>query len=211
MHVTRITDAGLASIVKQHPKLRRLNLGVALHITDRGFAELAKLKELEELDVSHARITDKGIAHISGMKLKKLRLRFSGKLTDAAMAHIAKVTTLRHVDLFGARRVTDRGVAQLAALRNLKVLNIGLTRGVTDETVTELAKLPLQRLDVSSVGCIKSPGSMKITDAGLRTLATMPTLHRVVLNGCPAVTREGVDTLRASSRRREVIYGRRVD
>ena len=208
--MTLVTDAGLASLVKLHPKLRRLNLGEARHITDKGFASLARLTQLEDLTVRHARITDQGIAHLSRLRLSKLTLRFSG-VTDAAMPVLAKMSTLEHLDLFGARKVTDTGVTQLAALRNLKTLNVGLTQGVTDRTMTELAKLPLMSLDLSSHGCIKSPHSMKVTDEGLQTLASMPTLRRIVLNGCPAVTREGVRALRAAAPQRKVLYRRRGD
>ncbi len=175
-------------------------MGSTRTLTDAGFAHLAGLKHLERLVVTRApKITSKGVAHLAGLPLQRVTLQWS-MLDDAGLASLARIKTLTHLHVGRSRKVTDVGVAKLAALPKLRTLNVSFAHGVTDETLAKLVKLPLTDLDLTSAGCAKSVTSMKFTDAGLRLLATMPTLKRVVLYRAPHVTSNGVAKLRATGR-----------
>ena len=60
--------------------LESLNLGGALHISDRGLQVLSHLKQCSELDVSSCNITTEGVEQLSSMaslvKLRCLRCNF---------------------------------------------------------------------------------------------------------------------------------------
>jgi len=66
------------------------------YYTDKGIAELAKCKLLEELTIG------------------------SSGLTDEGMTHIASLTNLRRLELLGCSNVTNNGLAKLITLKSLR-------------------------------------------------------------------------------------------
>jgi hypothetical protein len=146
----RVYDASDAVLraVASYPSLERLNLRLGAGATDAGFNRLRGLPHLHRLEVTDAnRLTDKLWAAVKGMRqLEQFALRndrVTGRgigqlkelprlrglwlscriMSDAAMQELKEVQTLRQ--LFLARvRVTDAGLRQLAALRNLRVLSV---------------------------------------------------------------------------------------
>jgi beta-lactamase regulating signal transducer with metallopeptidase domain/Leucine-rich repeat (LRR) protein len=104
----RITDIGFAHLGKL-PNLKILHVSRAHYAdpkknkeyyTDKGLAELAKCRSLEELSIG------------------------SIGITDAGMEHIAKLTNLKMLNLFGCDNVTNAGLAKLTALKSLRNLYI---------------------------------------------------------------------------------------
>ena len=207
--MTVVTDAGLALLVKLQPNLRRLVLGETHVLTHTGYAHLKKLTRLRDLRVNAQTLDDRAAKVIATLPLRRLSMR-NTRITDAVLPHFTGMQQLEHLDLFGARGLTDTGVAHLAAIDTLKSLNVSGARGVSDRTIRELAKLPLESIDLSSFGCAKNPMSAKYTDEGLRVLAAMPTLRRIVIRGAPLVSTKTVEALRKADPKREVLY-RRTD
>ena len=131
----RITDIGLAHL-GQLPNLRHLFVSRGhytdpkmnkVYYTDKGLAELAKCRSLEELSIGSIGITDAGIDHI------------------------AKLTNLKSLNLFGCDNMTDKGVAKLRTLKSLTSLNISHAE-VTFSGLVQLNSLSnLTRLDVDNL------------------------------------------------------------
>ena len=131
-----ITDDGLAYI-GQLENLRNLSVGRPHYIdpnmnkdfyTDKGVAELAKCKKLEEL----------GIGSIG--------------ITDAGLESIAKLTDLKRLSIFGCDYITDKGLAKLTALKSLKYLSINCG-DITIGGLSVFEKLPnLVKLNLHGVG-----------------------------------------------------------
>jgi len=103
-----ISDVGL-SYIGELRMLKHLDIARAHYVdpnrdkgyyTDRGVAELAKCKMLEELTIG------------------------SIGITDAGLDHIAKLTNLKQLWLFGCSNVTNKGLAKLTTLKSLQNLSV---------------------------------------------------------------------------------------
>lgn len=112
-----VTDADLARLAKDLPRLTRLQIAYAPKVTDAGLAQLESFQELESLGLD------------------------CPQMTDAAMAHLERLHRLDSVGL-GSDHVTDAGLARLRALKRLYSLRLECP--VTDagmEHLTELKEL----------------------------------------------------------------------
>ena len=117
-----------------------------VNVADKfGDAELAKFApladRLAELNLSRSKVTDAGLASLSGMKnLKKLHLPNTA-VTDAGLDFLLGLSHLEYLNLFNTK-ITDTGLAKLEKLPKLKRLFIWQT-GATKPAAEALhAKLP---------------------------------------------------------------------
>lgn len=117
-----------------------------VNVADKfGDAELAKFApiadRLSELNLGRSKVTDAGLAHLSGMKnLKKLHLPNTA-ITDAGIDSLMALTNLEYLNLFNTK-ITDAGLAKLEKLPGLKRLFVWQT-GATKPAAEALhAKLP---------------------------------------------------------------------
>jgi Leucine-rich repeat (LRR) protein len=126
---------------------------------------------LRWLDLSHARITNTGLAHIEHLsKLEGLSL-YSTPLND--ISTLAKVTKLECLCI-GGSEITDKGLAPIKHLSKLWTLDLCFTN-ITDEGVAHLARLiNLHRLILSKT---------KNTDKGLTHLRGLKELKNLRLDG----------------------------
>lgn len=157
-----LTDDELSEIVgrlQQPEQLDELDLSWT-RITDRGVRELSQLSQLQFLALSHTRVTDAGLKNLRKLrKLETLRLSNTG-ITDSGLESLSGLSRLRGVVL-SETEVTDRGMKHLIRCRNLQHLSLDGT-AVTDAGMKPLAKLPrLLTVEVSNTG---------VTDEGLRIL-----------------------------------------
>ena len=130
-----ITDTGLAHLGKL-PNLRHLAIMRIYFIdpkmnkeyyTDKGLAELAKCRLLEELSIGSPGITDEG------------------------MRHVARLTNLKKLNLFGCENVTNNGLAQLTTLKSLEDLSITKSE-ITIGGLSHLNKIPgLYKLNLDEI------------------------------------------------------------
>jgi hypothetical protein len=88
---------------------------------DEGMRHIAKLTDLESLDVLNLNLTDSGITALGALqKLVTLRLKSTG-IVDESMETIANFPRLEHLDISGCD-VTDEGLRTLAQSKSLKRL-----------------------------------------------------------------------------------------
>ncbi len=112
--------------------------------------ELRPLTRLEELDLTHTRITDVGLTTIEQMPhLKTLELNrhpewyLKQQLTDACMKSILRLPKLETLSLSG--KITDSGLEQLGRLPKLKSLMLMSTE-VTGDGLGALKDSPIESL-----------------------------------------------------------------
>src|SRR6266568_3362403 len=113
-------------------------------INDADMIELARLPDLERLDLSHTRISDEGMLNLKpAPKIKDLKLFYSEWITDQGMTAIKEwkhLTGLEALDI-AHTEVTDLGLDNLITLINLKELAVGRGR-LSNSGLTALRMLP---------------------------------------------------------------------
>ena len=112
---------------------------------------LAQINSLEYLDLPHRDITDKGIAQI--VKLKNLKYLWVGcgtnsPLTNVALQYVSKLQSLEYLHI-GGKGLSDAGIDDLAKLTNLRELHLSFADSITNEGLAKLKTLKsLERLDL---------------------------------------------------------------
>lgn len=144
---------------------RRLTaVHAAGQMTDAVLQRIARLDQIEELDLSGSRgVTDAGLAHLS--QLPRLRnLQLGGcAIGNPGLEAVARLAALEKVGL-GGTAVSDAGVAHLARCENLRVVDLSGTR-TGDGAIRALAgKAALRHFR----------SGQHVTDAGLALFSEYP-------------------------------------
>lgn len=122
------------SIVDRNPNATECDLS-AVTVDDKLMKKVGELTRLQELSLSHSKVTDEGLKYIQGMPLVKLDL--SGTvITDKGLDYIAKIPTLFRVDL-GSTKISDAGLKKLVPLQKMGIIVLNGT-AVTDVGVASL-------------------------------------------------------------------------
>lgn len=107
-------------------------------LSNDGLKHLAKLRDLESLDLSGATIDGRALAHLKGLRsLRYLTLDGTG-VTDEGLEHLRELPASNTCP-WGGTRVTDAGLAKLRDLPQLRSLLLGYT-SVTPDGVAEFAR-----------------------------------------------------------------------
>jgi hypothetical protein len=143
-----LDDHAAAELAPLAPRLRSLHLGSSKAIsnaaceilgaferlvfldlsstglTGGGVRRLARLRELEHLDLSFLPLGDEDVHALAPLaRLRSLGLLCCGELTDRAIDAIEQLQLLERLDL-GGTRITERGIERLAALPHLRELGL---------------------------------------------------------------------------------------
>lgn len=121
----------------------RVNVGGARLLTDDGLLRLARMPQIEELDLSgwHSPITDRGLVVLRDLKnLKRFQMCWPQRVTDAGAANLSFCPRLERVDLLGTP-TGDGAINALRGMRALRTLKTG--KLVTDVGVPLLHDLPV--------------------------------------------------------------------
>ena len=95
-------------------------------ITDESLKDVAKLQNLEELNLRSTDITDAGLKGVAKLqKLTKLNLEYT-QITDEGLKDVAKLQKLGYLNL-KFTRITDEGLQDVAKLKNLATLFLSTT------------------------------------------------------------------------------------
>lgn len=107
-------------------------------VTDAGLKHVARLRELQALNLEKTGVGDAGLASIAQLPdLRILDLSYT-RVTDAGMPSVAALATLATLWLVDTQ-VTDEGLARLDGLSELKEINLTGTK-VTDAGKAHLRK-----------------------------------------------------------------------
>lgn len=158
-----------------------------------GNHHLAKLSNLELLDLNGSWVGDT-LAHLQSLRqLVELDLGYAKTITDREIRHVAKLTSLRSLNL-ERTRVTDEGLSLLKELVELRTLNLRSTRNVTAAGMPHIARLTsLRDLDLS---CYPWDTKQPIGDGGLAHVVKLKELRRLILSGT-GLTDTGVGSLQS--------------
>jgi hypothetical protein len=173
--------ASAASVDSLGGRLERDAAGeiVAVHlraswVSDGDLLELARLPQLQRLDLSQTRITDQGLAYLkAATNLREVNLAYAEKIGDPAHAVVKQWKKLRRLNLRGTV-IADETAASAASLPGLEVLDIADTI-VGDVGVEALAGA--QKLKELSMG------NIRMSEAGFQSLRQFTTLDQLDLSG----------------------------
>jgi Leucine-rich repeat (LRR) protein len=157
-----VDDTALANICEKQPQLVELTLGNT-KITDKGLADLGKLKNLKKLRLSKTAITNTGIAALAACTTLEDIDISQTQAGDAAVKTLATLSRLKKINLYKTL-VSDKGIENFAgqpAAETVVWLNLDKTP-FTDKGIPFLkAFTKLEWLHI---------GSTFITDKGLKEL-----------------------------------------
>lgn len=194
-----VTDEGIASLGGVNG-LRKLELFMAgpewpnrvpgswnSEITDAGFQQLGRLKNLGQLKILATAITDESLAAIANMKqLKSLQLN-GHSISDEGVAKLSSLESLELLHL-ATTNIGDRSLETISQLNSLQYLDVSGT-SITDAGLRRLSSLSsLERLDVCRT---------MITDQGLAALGSLTSMRVLDVELDKHITRDGVDKLKA--------------
>jgi hypothetical protein len=161
----------------------RLNLAGSKRVSDEGLLHLARMPQLEDLDLSEypgGRLTDRGLEVLRHLReLRCFQMCWQGGISDAGIANLSSCDKLERVNLLGSP-TGDGAINALRAKRHLRRFNTG--RLVTDGGLAMLHDFPVfktwqggvPRYDLMSFGDAE-PNSLMVdgpfSDAGLASLA----------------------------------------
>ena len=191
--VSAIYDADLEDLFKRElGSVKSLQIGLyedlnETHddrITSEGWATIGKM-QLEELSIPYAILTDEDVKNFENLhNLRALDLS-KATVTEKTLKIIGRIQTIDSLWLRGLP-ITSSGVETLAPLKKLKLLALSLTK-IDDRALKTISEnFPkLESLDLTLCE--------KVSDEGMRYLAKLPKLKRLVLNH----TNVGLDGLKA--------------
>jgi len=142
-------------------------------VNDAGLKEIARLRNLERLEIVHTQFTDAGAPHLSKLtSLRRLQIG-SQKATGAAVASLVALKNLRELDL-SDKQASPEGAKWAGLITSLRVLRIS-GGAIKDEGVKHLVGLTqLETLLISGA---------QITDTGLESLASLKSLRLLDVKG----------------------------
>lgn len=138
--IGRVEESGasLMAIAQNTPELRYSALNITKEFKDENLEALKPISEqVKWMDLARTGVTDKGLAHLSGMKnLTRLHLENTG-VTDAGLDSLKGLSNLEYLNLYGTQ-VSDKGIEKLSGLKNLKKVFLWQSK-VTDAGAKKLA------------------------------------------------------------------------
>jgi hypothetical protein len=197
-----MTDAMLERVAAVE-SLTHLSLGGSRQLSDDGLHHLARMPQLESLDLSEypgGRLTDRGLEVLRHLpRLRRFEMTWQRGVTDAGVLNLRHCDALEHVNVMG----TPTGDGLVGALRGkprLRALRTG--RLLTDAGLRGLHDIPLLRQAATSPPTGASGGAHgtgvtllidgPFTNDGLASLAGLAGVQELDLFWhCPAITSAG--------------------
>jgi Leucine-rich repeat (LRR) protein len=175
---TNISDKGL-KFIKDFRSLEYL--GLPRWITDMGLTYVAELQSLKGLYFKENKVTNAGLLHLAKLtQLEELELGggyrdntgkiYKSRINDASLVHLAKLPNLSYLSLWSD--FTDTGLVHLKNVPSLRILNLGRL---------PITNKGLEHLSTCSGLEILSLYRTKVTDEGLAHLKSMSSLKKLSL------------------------------
>jgi internalin A len=217
-----VTDEGIAAI-KGWKKLKTLNLH-GTKVGDTGLEHIAVITTLESLNVGSTLMTDVGLERLTNLTNLKQLTMGGNELGDAGLQALRQLPGLTYLDVSGRQgtdknvwtiAMSDSGLSAVLTLKQLKELRFGCSFigvGIEGQRLGEVSMLSVtpQWLDrmkaLPGLEKLHVQGCVRIDDAAMSTLAAMPSLKEVDLQGT-SVTAKGASTLKSAKPSIVVFYG----
>ena len=137
----QMTDALLERFTRLE-SLTALSLDASSGVTDAGIALLARMPQLERLDISGCRISDEGLRVVRDLPSLRILEARGMRITDAGASHLAGCARVERVDLSGTPS-GDGAIRALAGNESLYDFRSG--SGITDAGLALLRDIPVYR------------------------------------------------------------------
>lgn len=162
-------DEALARVAKLD-FVTSLNLGGSRELTDDGLKHLARMPQLESLDLSEypgGKLTDRGLEMLRHLpNLRKFEMTWQSGITDLGVANLRFCEQLEDVNLMGS----PTGDGAIEALQNkVKLRRFSTGRLATDEGISLLRNFPMLKTPDRDGARLLIDGPF--TNAGLASLA----------------------------------------
>jgi len=171
---TLVGDSDLETL-GNFPELRKLRLSKLSQLSGQGVTEIAKLKHLEELDLSEdSSLANADIEPLGEMtSLKKLNL-WRVPISDDGVLHLKPLTGLVWLNLDNTQ-LSDAGLPALQGMKNLEFLHLGSTQisnaGLSSLSgLKSLDKLVVTRTAVTEEGVDELQPKLPDTEIQLKYL-----------------------------------------
>lgn len=153
-------------------------------VYDSQLMELARMPKLEQLDLSHTRISDEGMLYLKpAPRITDLNLYYAEQITDQGLNAIKNWKYLKQLNVRGTR-ISDGTLEIVSHLTQLEALDIANTQ-ITDNGLDYLMTLVnLKELSL---------GRRRESDNEVELLRLLPTLTHLNLSG-PTTGAERPDT-----------------
>ncbi len=181
-----ISDEGIKYIAKL-TYLKELNV-TSDQLTNKAIEELAPLHSLTSLSIEGNAISVSGLKYLNNLKnlkilnIKKIKQDNSDIMDISGLTELEDMTLFLNVDfnyrdgsLANIARFRDKDWACLAKLTKLQRLQI-TGFGISDAGMKYLSDL--KNLEFLSIQCLREES---ITDDGIKQLASLPNLYRLVI------------------------------
>ncbi|MDR1964637.1 MAG: hypothetical protein LBQ50_12720 [Planctomycetaceae bacterium] len=182
-----ITNAAVKTIVESFPALTSLDISSNTLLTDASLKEIAKLKELVNLNMNYCNFSEFGMMDISSLpKLSTLDIRGNMQIGNSGLGYLAELpslTALKHL----SPAVDDTGLEALTAVKGLTTLEI------QDFNITDRAGTFIKQFEkLTNLIVMRCQG---FGPSGLLELKGMK-LNRLMLRGLPSVNDAGMEVFR---------------
>ena len=201
-----ISDAGMQRIAELD-HVTHLNIENSKALTDEGARHLARMPQLQELELGGptSPITDRGLEALRHLTaLRRFKLVWTQGVSDMGLANLAFCDHLEEANLMGTA-AGDGTILALAGKRHLRQFSTG--RNVTDRGLAFLHQFPIFKTwhgGEAKLGLMSAdaqPNRLLIdgpfTDAGLASLVGLDGLFGLSFFWhCPAFTSAGLQSIR---------------
>jgi hypothetical protein len=151
----------------------------------RGFTAFSKMPALQRLGIGCGKVEDRALAALP--EFPALRELTPIDFQDDGFRHIGRCRTLERLTCMYCRSTGDSATEHIRDL-SIRYYYAGLTQ-ITDRSLEILGSMEsLEQVDLYECS--------GVTDAGLPSLARLPKLREVHLDGLPGVTLEGTKVFR---------------
>ncbi|KAG0055014.1 hypothetical protein BGZ83_009784 [Gryganskiella cystojenkinii] len=213
---SRATDSLLDAIGScQSRSLMYLSLKSCAFLTDAGFSNVARFEELEFLDLSHCRITDKTLEFTLNLpNLSALHLSTT-KITSRGLAKViadaAWNTTLQTLDVSFCEGIMGRtALSNLQGLTNLQTLRLNNTNAFNESGIvlpeagafTQLLNLDIAWTTISSADVVALAGFLSTLET--LNLTSCGHVDASALEHCVTSLRD-LQTLRFPNREHDLL------
>lgn len=152
----KITNAGIESIRKLE-RLKTLDLGACLNISDDGLKHLKGMGRLEVLRIWDTAVTDGCFAYMKGLAHLRELYMSGTKITGTGLSYLKRLRNMEGVDL-RATQLSDAGLKALSTVASLQWADLSVNE-ISNAGLNHLVRLKqLRRLAI---------GHTKITNTGV--------------------------------------------